>query len=153
LVAVLAATRAGAQPPTPTETFTATIFITRTPTSTPSQTPSKTATRTPTQTSTRTRTITATPTVTRAPARPVISISNAQAQEGNAGDLTSRSAVPLPEPSPKVVTVQSPPSDGPPHAGPDYRPAAGTLTFPAGRKGLFMGVQVIGDTVNEASET
>lgn len=153
LVAVLAATRAGAQPPTPTETFTATIFITRTPTSTPSQTPSKTATRTPTQTSTRTRTITATPTVTRAPARPVISISNAQAQEGNSGELTFKFAVTLSEASTQVVTVQYSTSDGTAHAGTDYRPAAGTLTFPAGRKGLLMGVQVIGDTVNEASET
>ena len=168
LVAALAATSARAQASTPTATFTNTAPPTPTPsptatytstalppptatstrTSTPSQTPSRTPTRTPTQTPANT----ATPTHTPDP-RPAISITDFQSLEGNSGEHGTKFSVILSHSSIQVVTVQWSTSDGTAHEGTDYRPAAGTLSFPAGRTTLLIGVPVIGDTVNEPSET
>jgi len=49
--------------------------------------------------------------------------------------------------------VQWSTADGTAFEGIDYRPAAGTLTFAAGQTTMLLGVNVIGDTVNEPSET
>ena len=158
LVAALAATRAGAQASTPTATFTNTAVPPPTLTSTPSSIPSRTATRTPsnspTRTGTITTTVTQTRTVTRTPdLRPVITITDVQVQEGNSGERGVKFVVGLSRASTQVVTVQYSTSDGTAHEGSDYRPAAGTLTFPPGSKAVLVVVQVIGDTVNEPSET
>src|SRR4030095_2330164 len=152
LVAGLAAAPAGAHPPPPTATFTETVFITFTATATPSSTPSWTATRTPSNTPTNTRTPRATATFTstapptrtstRTPVspRPLLSINNVSVQEGNSGDRIFKFIVSLSMPSTQVVTVQYSTRDGTAHAGTDYRASSGTLTFPAGRAGLILGI-------------
>jgi len=159
VLTAMVATQAGAQTATVTATFTSTAIptptqtgtVTRTFTSTAIPSPTGTSTRTATRVPTRTATLTFTPTNT--PLIRVISIADAQLQEGNAGDRAFRFAVTLSAPSSEVVTVQWTTADGTAHEGSDYRPGDGLLTFAAGSTTAFVSVSVIGDTVNEPNET
>ena len=84
----------------------------------------------------------------------LITIANAPAVvEGNAGVVNAAFPVALSKALQVPVTVNYVSADVTAIANVDYTPVAGTLTFAAGETQKSILVSVIGDTLNEASET
>ena len=84
---------------------------------------------------------------------PTLSINNVSQNEGNSGVTPFVFSVSLSVASAATVTVNYATSDGSATAGSDYNPASGTLTFAPGVLTQTVTVNVIGDTVIEATET
>jgi len=84
---------------------------------------------------------------------PALAIDDAGVIEGNSGTTTVRLQVNLSEPYPEIVTVDYVTEDGTALVGLDYLPASGTLVFNPGELSAPIDVQVIGDLLEEPSET
>ncbi len=84
---------------------------------------------------------------------PTLSINNVAQNEGNSGLTPFVFTVTLSAASATAVTVNYATSDGSATAGSDYNAASGTLTFAPGVLTQTITVNVIGDTVNEGTET
>ena len=84
------------------------------------------------------------------PQRPVLSIGDAQAAEGDAALAFS---VTLNRRATGTVAVDWATADGTAEAGTDYRAGSGTLTFNAGQTSGTVSVSVSGDSVDEPNET
>jgi sugar lactone lactonase YvrE len=82
-----------------------------------------------------------------------IAIADRSVVEGNAGVVEALFTVSLSTPSSNPVSVQFAAADGTAQAGPDYRPASGTLTFAPGETTASIAVLVEGDTAQEPDET
>jgi Calx-beta domain len=87
-----------------------------------------------------------------------ISIADASVQEGGSGNTPMTFTATLSVPNSRTVTVQYQTAAGgatPATAGTDYQAVTApvTLTFLAGETSKTFGVQVVGDTVDEADET
>ena len=87
------------------------------------------------------------------PPRPVLSIGDAQAAEGDAGDAALAFSVTLNRRATGTVTVDWATADGTAQAGTDYAAGSGTLTFNAGETSGTVSVLVSGDSVDEPNET
>ena len=73
--------------------------------------------------------------------------------EGDTGVRTAEFTVRLSEPSNEIVSVKFTTAPGTATSGVDYIPLSGTLTFLPGQTEAAVQVDVLGDTVVEASET
>ena len=86
-------------------------------------------------------------------ALPTLAINNVTRAEGNSGTTAFNFTVTLSAASATAVTVNYATSDGSATAGSDYNATSGTLTFAPGVLTQTITVNVIGDTVNEGTET
>ena len=86
-------------------------------------------------------------------APPKLSIGDVAAAEGNSGSTDATFTVSLSYASHLPVTVNYATANGSAAAGSDYTSAAGTLTFAPGQTSQTITVPVLGDTVDEPSET
>jgi hypothetical protein len=84
---------------------------------------------------------------------PVLTITDVSVAEGNSGTTNAVLTVSLSAAAAQTVTVNYATANGTALAGADYLSTNGTLTFTAGQTSKSVTVQVIGDTVNEATET
>jgi hypothetical protein len=84
---------------------------------------------------------------------PTISISNAQATEGNAGTTPMVFQVSLSTPHIAPITVSYATSNGTAAAPGDYQSASGQVTFAVGETTKTITVNVVGDTLLEPAET
>ena len=82
---------------------------------------------------------------------PLLSVADAQAQEGTDTEITFE--VTLSRPASGPVTVDYATADGTATAGEDYTAAAGTLTFAAGETGKSVAVAILDDAIDEGRET
>lgn len=87
------------------------------------------------------------------PVPPTVSISNAQAFEGNSGTKVLNFSVTLSKPSALPVSVHYATANGFAIAGSDYTAASATLSFSPGQSLRYAPVTITGDTVHEANET
>lgn len=88
-----------------------------------------------------------------APALPALSIADLAVAEGNGEHAHFMFAVTLDKAATGPVTVAYSTANGTATAGSDYVASNGTLTFAAGETSKTVHVDIIGDTVFEASET
>jgi CSLREA domain-containing protein len=86
-------------------------------------------------------------------ALPSISISDANADEGDAGTRNATFTVRLSSPSANAVTCSYATSSGSATAGSDYASSSGTVTFAPGTVSRTISVAIAGDEVVEANET
>jgi Ca2+-binding RTX toxin-like protein len=86
-------------------------------------------------------------------ALPVISIADAQVQEGNDATAVAVLTVTLSAKSTEAVEVDWSTADGSALAGSDYTAMTGTLSIPAGRTSGKITIPIIGDTEVEPDET
>lgn len=84
---------------------------------------------------------------------PVISVNDKSAAEGNAGSVNVVFNVKLSRASSSIVSLKFATANGTAHAGSDYAPATGTLTFIPGQITKTVSVQVNGDLLDEPNET
>ncbi len=84
---------------------------------------------------------------------PTVSINNATVTEGNSGTANASFTVTLSSAQTNQVTVAYATADGTAVAPGDYTPTSGTLTFPAGTVTRPLPVPVVGDAIDESSET
>ncbi|MEA5620017.1 Calx-beta domain-containing protein [Cronbergia sp. UHCC 0137] len=82
-----------------------------------------------------------------------ISIGETSIVEGNSGQKNLTFLVQLSAPSGQVVTVNYATADDTATAGLDYIATSGTLSFSPGNTGMTVNVPIIGDTLNEPSES
>jgi uncharacterized repeat protein (TIGR01451 family) len=82
-----------------------------------------------------------------------LACSDANVTEGNGGTSNAVFTVTLSPPANQTVEVEFATANGTATAGVDYVPNSGTLTFNPRETARLITVQVIGDTVEEASET
>lgn len=87
------------------------------------------------------------------PATPSISISDAQAIEGNAGSTIMTFNVFLSAASASTVTASFATASNTATSGTDFTPNSGTVTFTAGQTMQTITVSVLGDVTPEADET
>jgi Calx-beta domain/RTX calcium-binding nonapeptide repeat (4 copies) len=85
--------------------------------------------------------------------KPVLSVEDATASEGNSGTTTLSFAVGLSVASSKPVSVSYGTSDGTATSPSDYAAASGTITFQPGQKTKSIPVSVVGDVALEPNET
>jgi CSLREA domain-containing protein len=95
----------------------------------------------------------ATVTINDDDAPPALSISDANATEGNSGTVTLNFSVTLSAASGRQVTVDYTTIDQTANAGSDYGARFGTLTFDPGETVKTIAVTVNGDAMSEANET
>lgn len=88
-----------------------------------------------------------------APPTPNITINDVTVTEGNSGTINATFTVTLSAASTSNVTVDFATADGTATAGSDYQSNSGTLTFTPGQTTRTIDVAVIGDTMDEPSET
>lgn len=86
-------------------------------------------------------------------ANPAISISDVAILEGNSGTANATFTVSLSNPSPKRISVDYATSGGTAVAGVDFLASSGILTFAKGETSRTITVPIVGDTLNEASES
>jgi hypothetical protein len=84
---------------------------------------------------------------------PSIFIGDATVTEGNSGTTNANFAVRLSAIYTQPVTVSYATANGTAFAGSDYVATNGTISFPAGTTNQIITVSVLGDVVNEVSET
>jgi Domain of unknown function (DUF4082)/Bacterial Ig-like domain/Calx-beta domain/Bacterial Ig domain/Purple acid Phosphatase, N-terminal domain len=84
---------------------------------------------------------------------PSLTIGNRSVTEGNAGTVSALFTVTLSPASASTVTVSYATAAGNASAGVDYVTTSGTLTFAPGTTTQTVTVPVVGDTLDEASET
>jgi len=84
---------------------------------------------------------------------PAVSIGDVSVGEGNSGATTASFPVTLSNATASTVTVSFATVDGSATAGSDYGSTSGTLTFAPGETSASIGVSVLGDTVQEQTET
>lgn len=84
---------------------------------------------------------------------PRVSVNSVTLTEGEGGAVDATFLVSLSGPAPVDVTVDYEAADGTATAGLDYAPTAGTVTFPAGETVVTASVPVLGDEMDEATET
>ncbi|MGF1455653.1 MAG: Calx-beta domain-containing protein [Alphaproteobacteria bacterium] len=72
--------------------------------------------------------------------------------EGDAGTREAVFEISLSRPAPEALSLAYTTVDGSAEAGTDYVAQSGTIDFKAGQRTAFVAVEVIGDTVPEASE-
>ena len=84
---------------------------------------------------------------------PVISVNDKAAAEGNTGSVNVVFNVKLSRASSSLVSLKFATVNGTAHAGSDYAPATGTLTFTPGQTTKTVSVQVNGDLLDEPNET
>jgi Calx-beta domain len=84
---------------------------------------------------------------------PRASVNSVTLTEGDGGAVDAAFLVSLSTPSPVDVTVDYQAADGTATAGLDYAPTAGTVTFPAGETVVTASVPVLGDEIDETTET
>jgi concanavalin A-like lectin/glucanase superfamily protein/lysyl oxidase/Calx-beta domain-containing protein len=87
------------------------------------------------------------------PALPAVSLTDATVAEGDSGSVPASFTASLTPPSTQTVTVQYGTSNDSAAAGFDYSTASGTVTFAPGEVTKPVTVNVLGDTLSEASET
>jgi hypothetical protein len=92
-------------------------------------------------------------TITDDDVTPVLSISDANITEGNAGNTTATFTVTLSTASGRTISLDFATANGTALAGSDYTAAAGNLSFTPGSTSRTISVAVLGDTVDEANET
>ncbi|MBV8516018.1 MAG: right-handed parallel beta-helix repeat-containing protein [Acidobacteria bacterium] len=85
--------------------------------------------------------------------QPALSINGVSQAEGNSGTTSFPFVVSLSNPSAQTVTVNYTTVNGTAIAGSDYTAQSGTLTFAPGTTVQTIPVSVLGDALNEASET
>lgn len=85
--------------------------------------------------------------------KPEITINDVSVTEGNTGTKTIDFTISLSTPSILTVTVDYATADGTATAGSDYQSTNGTLTFAPGETSKQVAVNIIGDTMDEPSET
>lgn len=85
--------------------------------------------------------------------RPLLTVDDVAAPEGDSGETPVTFTLSLSEPSPDTVTVAYSTEDGSATAGSDYLAASGTLAFSPGELSRSVSVQVLGDTLGEEDET
>ena len=73
--------------------------------------------------------------------------------EGNSGTVATEFSAVLSAPSSQTITVEYRTVDGTARAGEDYLEGTGTLTFPAGSRTGSFSIAVMGDTLQEPSES
>jgi Calx-beta domain-containing protein/Big-like domain-containing protein/VCBS repeat protein/FG-GAP repeat protein len=83
----------------------------------------------------------------------VVSVTDLSVAEGNAGVVDATFIVALSTPNSRTVSVSFATADATAIAGADYTAAAGTLTFAPGVTSQTVTVQVLGDVLDELSET
>ena len=86
-------------------------------------------------------------------ALPALSIADATVTEGNAGSASESFTVSLSHAATTAVTVGFATASGSAVAGADFVAATGTITFNPGEVSKVLTVAVLGDTVQEATET
>ena len=92
-------------------------------------------------------------TITDDDAAPTLSIGDVSVTEGNAGTTTATFTVSLSAASGKTITADWSTVDGSAIQPADYTTGSGSLTFAPGDTGETLTVSVIGDVLDEASET
>ncbi|HYE66886.1 MAG TPA: FG-GAP-like repeat-containing protein, partial [Pyrinomonadaceae bacterium] len=84
---------------------------------------------------------------------PSLSISDVSTAEGHSGITEVKFRVSLSAASGKPISFQYATANGTATVGSDYQPTSGGLTFQPGQTSLEIGVNVIGDTLDEPDET
>jgi len=84
---------------------------------------------------------------------PTLSIGNATVNEGDTGSTNAVFAVSLSSSYPQTVTVSYATANGTATAGSDYGATNGIVTFAPGSTSQSISVRIIGDRLNEPSET
>ncbi len=84
---------------------------------------------------------------------PTLAFANVTVIEGDAGAANATFTVTLSAASGKTVTVDYATADGTATSPADYTPTSGTLTFTPGQTSKTIDVPIVGDLLNEASET
>jgi plastocyanin len=87
------------------------------------------------------------------PSSPTLSIGNVRTLEGQKGFHIVHFSVHLSQAASSAVTVSYKTVNGTAHAGTDYLPAVGKLTFKPGQTNLSIAVKIKGDTIVEPNET
>jgi hypothetical protein len=87
------------------------------------------------------------------PPLPTLDIGNTSVTEGNSGTVNATFTVVLSAPSAQSVTVNYATQNGTAQAGSDYLAGSGTITFSSGQTSRTITVAVIGDTVDETTES